>query len=114
MRSRLREYQVTDEEFLSPSEHEGLHNRDSYVELLRDTDGNVTNIEEWYDDSKSRKIKDIEIFRNNWVVTHTITSLYDYTTGSGIIATVTGTVTRDLNYLLSSTKDERDYDMEGI
>ncbi len=113
MRSTLREDQVTDNEFLSPEEYEGMHNRDSYTELTRDTLGNIITIEEWYSTNKLRKLKEINIYRTDDVIDHVLTTIYNYTTGSGITATISGTLYRHEDFMYKNI-DDRDNDMEGI
>jgi hypothetical protein len=51
-RSQIREEQVLDVEFVSPEEHEGLHDRDLYVEYSR-TGRKVSSIDVWSDETKS-------------------------------------------------------------
>lgn len=113
MRSTIREYQVKDSEFISPPEHEGLHNHDDYISITRDSYGNIVKVEEWYDSTLTRKISELIIYRTGDIIDYVETNIYDYTTGSGIVATVTGTITRINDYIIH-TQDFRDNDMEGI
>ena len=112
MRSKIRELQVLDNEFVSPEEHEGLHNKDRYVEIVR-AHGKVVKIDEWRTFSKIHKISSTAIIRSGNVVLRTEKSVYDYVTGLDVIATVTGTLVR-INGKVISIIYERDNDMEGI
>ncbi len=111
-RSKIRETQVADIEFLSPEEHEGLHDRDIYIEISR-SNNKVSSIDEWVDDTKAKKISSTAIIRTNNKVTSTVKQIYDYDTGTIIIATVTGTIHRQSGKIYSMTYN-RDIDMEGV
>ncbi len=112
MRSVIREGQVYDSDFVSPEEHEGLHDRDAYVEISR-LNGKVSNIDEWRDTTKTFKVSSTAFIRSGRLVSQTIKSIYDYDTGTIVIATVTGTINR-FNGKIVNVEHDRDFDMEGI
>ena len=112
MRSVIRENQVSDSEFVSPQEHEGLHDKDLYTEISRVL-GKVYKIEEWRDITKTFKVSSTAFIRSGKQVSQTIKSIYDYETGTTVIATVTGTTTRHLGNIVS-VEYTRDFDTEGV
>ena len=66
MRSVIREEQVFDSDFVSPEEHEGLHDRDLYSELTR-LNGKVYSVDEWITGTINRhhgKVINIEYERD--------------------------------------------------
>lgn len=111
-RSTLRESQVFDSDFVAPEEHEGLHDRDLYVELLRSY-GKVVQVDEWSDVTKTKQISSTVLTRQLGKVHKTIKSIYDYSTGTSIIATVTGTINRVYGQVVD-IEYTRDNDMEGL
>ncbi len=112
MRSVIREEQVFDSDFVSPEEHEGLHDRDLYSELTR-LNGKVYSVDEWRDITKTFKISSTVFIRSGRHISKTIKSIYDYDTGTYIIATITGTINRHHGKVIN-IEYERDFDMEGI
>lgn len=112
MRSRIRENQVLDKEFISPEEHEGLHNRDAYIEIVR-ANGKVIRVDKWRDSSKLHQVSSTAVSRLENKILGTKKFIYDYATGSSIIATVTGTLVRSHGKVVSIIYT-RDNDMEGI
>jgi len=112
MRSKIRKEQVFDVDFVSPEEHEGLHDRDTYIEVTR-LQGKVSQIDEWRTILKTHKVSSTAIIRFDNIVIRTEKIIYDYVTGSGVIATITGTIMRD-NGQVVAVEYERDNDMEGI
>jgi len=112
-RSVLREEQVLDTEFVSPEEHEALHDYDKYIEIIRE--GNkVVAINEWRDSTKTFMISSTAIERTGAKVSKTIKTIYDYYDGVSVVATVTGTIYRQEGNSVSSIEFIRDVDMEGI
>jgi hypothetical protein len=109
-RSVIRELQVEDSDFLSEEEHEGFHDKDKYIELTRNS-GKVSVIDEWLDSSKTHKISSTAITRQGSMITKTVKSIYDHETGSLIIATVTGTISRT-GRKVNSILYERDSDVD--
>jgi len=112
MRSVIREEQVFDSDFVSPEEHEGLHDRDLYSELTY-LNGKVYSVDEWRDVTKVFKVSNTVFIRSGKHVSQTIKSIYDYDTGTSIIATVTGTINRS-NGKVVNIEYDRNFDMEGI
>jgi hypothetical protein len=111
-RSLIREDQAEDAEFVSPEEHEGLHNRDSYIELIREHN-KVVIINEWRDITKTFMISSTAIERSSGKVSKIVKTIYNYDDGTSIIATITGTINRYGNNV-SDIEFIRDVDMEGI
>jgi hypothetical protein len=62
---------------------------------------------------KVYKISSTAISRTRGKVSEMIKQIYDYETGTSIIATVTGTITRQGN-LIQTITYSRDIDMEGV
>jgi len=112
MRSVIREEQILDSDFVSPEEHGGLHDRDSYSELNR-LNGKVYRIDEWRDITKIFKISSTVFIRSGKHISQTIKSIYDYDTGTSIIVTVTGTINR-FNNKAVNIEYNRDFDTGGI
>lgn len=111
-RSQFRETQVLDVEFISPMEHEGLHDCDKYVEFTRQH-GKVVSINTWKDISKVYKISSTALERHGGKVIKIVKDIYDYYTGTVIIATVTGTLSRQYGKVTNIVYS-RDNDMGGI
>ena len=112
MRSRIHDDQVEDKEFLSPYEHKGLHDRDTYVELVRGPNNKVTTINMWVNNSKSKMISSTNILREEGVIT-SVKYIYDYINGTDIVATISGSITKPYRKVTSMT-NTRDKDLEGI
>lgn len=112
-RSTLREDQVMDSEFVSPEEHEALHDRDNYVEIIR-SNNKVVTINEWRDTTKTFMISSTAIERvGGSKASKIIKTIYDYYDGVSIIATITGTIHRQ-GENVSGIEFTRNIDMEGI
>jgi hypothetical protein len=107
-RSVISEDQVLDTDFLAEKEHEGFHNKNAYIEILREL-GKISVINEWLDSSKTHKISSTVINRSGNLISKTIKDVYDYETGSFVIATVTGTINR-YGRKISSISYERNND----
>lgn len=112
-RSTLREDQVMDSEFVSPEEHESLHDRDKYIEILRNNNKVIT-INEWSDITKTFMFSSTAIERTEAKISKIIKTIYDYNDGVSVVATITGTVHRQNGASVSSIEFTRDVDMEGI
>lgn len=79
-----------------------LFDRDKYLEYTYNDNGEVSSYTEWLDDTKTYTISHVVINRTSGFVTSTEKQLFDYLTGTTVIATVTGTITRDLNNYVQS------------
>lgn len=109
-RSMIRELQVEDIDFLSEVEHEGFHNSDRYIEVLRSS-GRIAVINEWLNLSKTHKISSTYINRINGLISTTVKDIYDHETGSFVISTISGTVSRQ-GRRITSILYERNNDID--
>ena len=96
---------ITDGRYDSP------YDQDTHIEITRSS-GKVTIIDEWDGIDKTKLISSTALTRQGAKVTHIVKSIYDYATGSGIIATVTGTIYRTEGKVSSIVFDRND--VEGI
>lgn len=87
-------------EQLTIDQYLALDDRSKFTELHR-SGNKVIQVDEWTSEDKIIMISSTTIQRLNNKVTGTIKSIYDYATGSNVIATIFGIINRDNNKIQS-------------
>jgi len=96
---------------ITPEQHIALHNGDKFIEYIR-TGARVSNINEWLDETKTYCISSTYLARDAGRVNHFTKHIYDYASGSYIVATVSGVVNR-VDGKVISIKYSRDNTIGG-
>ena len=84
---------ITTSSGISSVQHIALHNDDTYTEFSR-FQGRINTIDEWVDSSKTHYISSTALYRAGGKTSSFKKELYDYETGTVVIATVSGVITR--------------------
>lgn len=78
---------------ITPEQHIALHNGNKYIEYSR-VGNKVNRTDEWLDDSKTYQISSTTLNRSAGKVVSFVKQIYDYETGTIVVATVSGSVNR--------------------
>ncbi len=85
---------------LTPEQHIALHNGNKFIEYTREAN-KVVRTDEWLDETKTHYISSTSLERVAGKVSSFTQDLYDFETGTFIIATISGTINRASGKVIS-------------